>query len=72
MTRTVSQHYLDGIREGRAVLRDCPDTIQPEDYPGVLAGLETLCRDHPADSPMGQFHRGERDFWRNQLRKRST
>ena len=63
--QTVTQEYLDGIAEGRATLkRDGPDYAL--DHLDVL----TRCaRRFDAQSPVGQLLRGERDFWRNQVKK---
>jgi len=59
---TVTQAYLDGIREGRQTLK--------EHGPGVIADClavaERLCAMFDASSPVGQMARGERDFWRRQ------
>jgi hypothetical protein len=58
--------YLDGIREGR-------DTFRREGIANAAAHLDNLNRTiasgFAASSPVGQFLRGERDFWRNQIKK---
>ncbi len=59
----VTQSYLDGIAEGRALMRQ---GVTPAD---ALPNLAALCRQFAADSPVGQLYRGERDFWRLQLKK---
>jgi len=64
MTQTITAEYLDGIREGRSMLRQFPDT----DPAAALANVEATIRSgFPASSPVGQLLRGERDFWRGQL-----
>ena len=72
--QTVTSSYLDGIRDGRALLK----AWQAEGPVDVLAlasaSIDTLdrtCRQFDAQSPVGQYLRGERDFWRNQLKKRA-
>jgi hypothetical protein len=65
MPSTVSQHYLDGILEGRAWLKQYGMDM-------AEAHLDTLtrtARTFDAQSPVGQMLRGERDFWRNKLKK---
>lgn len=69
---TVTESYLDGIREGRSLLK----AWQAEglvDVPALarasIDNLNRLCRQFGARSPVGQMLRGERDFWRNQLKK---
>jgi hypothetical protein len=71
MSQTVSQQYLDGILEGRALLR----AWQAEGLTDVtelarasLTNVDRLCRQYDAQSPVGQLMRGERDFWRNKLK----
>jgi len=63
--RAVSAEYLEGIREGRAWLRK----YGAGDAAAVLDNLERTARTFAASSPVGQMLRGERDFWRNQLKK---
>jgi hypothetical protein len=61
---TVTAVYLVGIREGRIVLRELGITCARD----ILAGLEENCCRFSAQSPVGQMMRGERDFWRNQMK----
>jgi len=63
-SKTVTAEYLDGIREGRAWLRE----HGAEDAPALLDNLNRTCRMFAAQSPVGQMLRGERDFWRNQIK----
>ena len=64
MQTTVSEMYLEGIKDGR----------ERFDKYGVAVALDTLVnlnrtiRGFGAGSPVGQMLRGERDFWINQLR----
>ena len=70
--QTVSSSYLDGIREGRELLKVW-QAEGPVDVPALarasLVTLDRLCRQYGAQSPVGQMLRGERDFWRNQIKK---
>ncbi|MBH0113228.1 hypothetical protein I5E68_09745 [Novosphingobium sp. YJ-S2-02] len=61
----VSEEYLDGIREGRAWFKRYGMSDAREN----LDNLERTARTFAASSPVGQMLRGERDFWRLQLRK---
>ena len=75
MTQTVSQHYLDGIREGRAILKawkaeGMADTDLPTLAQAHLDNIKRTARSFDAQSPVGQLLRGERDFWRNKLKQR--
>ena len=70
--QTVTESYLDGIRDGRAILK----AWQAEGLVDVLAlarasidNLTRTCRQFDAQLPVGQYLRGERDFWRNQIKK---
>ena len=59
---TVSEYYLDGIREGREYFRE----HGAGDAVNHIERLRELCRRFSASSPVGQLFRGERDFWKNQ------
>lgn len=61
----VTAEYLMGIAEGRQYLRAYPDTSPREAFDGCV---RTIRSGFDAQSPVGQILRGERDFWRNQLR----
>ena len=64
--QTVSQHYINGISDAREEY----EAYGMEDAADRLANIEsTLKRFAGADSEMGQYLRGERDFWRNQIKK---
>lgn len=72
MTNAISQAYLDGIREGRSLLNawlaegldDVAELARVS-----LANAQERCRMFDASTDIGQLTRGERDFWRNQIRK---
>lgn len=64
MGNMVTQEYLEGIREGRAWLR----AHGSEDAALHLDNLNRTIKGFSASSPVGQRIRGERDFWRNQLK----
>lgn len=63
---TVTAEYLDGIREGRA-------TFKREGADNAAIHLNnlnlTIASGFAASNPVGQFLRGERDFWRNQINR---
>lgn len=62
--KTVTAEYLEGIREGRT-------TFKREGMENAQAHLDNLvstCRRFDASNPVGQMLRGERDFWRNQIK----
>lgn len=75
MTKIISQSYLDGIVEGRQLLKawqaegftDIPALAQAS-----LESLNRLCTMYDATNPVGQMMRGERDFWRNQIKKHQS
>lgn len=64
MAVTVSAEYLDGIREGRAWLKE----QGAGDARALLDNLERTAGMFDAQSPVGQMLRGERDFWRLQVK----
>ena len=75
MTQTVSQDYLDGISEGRAMLKAWKaEGMADADLPALaqahLDNIKRTARSFDAQSPVGQMLRGERDFWRNKLKQR--
>lgn len=66
-TQTVTAEYIEGIKEGRAILVKC----DPADI-GAQARLDNLnntIKGFCAASPVGQMLRGERDFWANQVKR---
>jgi hypothetical protein len=64
--KTVTQEYLNGIKEGREYLKkEKPDTATMRDI------LDTLRRTLKGfTGPVAETLRGERDFWINQLKLR--
>lgn len=66
--KTVTAEYLEGIREGREWFK----RYGIADAAAVLDNLERTIKGFAADTPVGQMLRGERDFWRNQIRKRGV
>lgn len=77
MAQTVSQEYLDGIRDARATLRkiqsgqdSCYSAAElPEFMQSEVEALNRTIKGFSASSPVGQMLRGERDFWRNQIKR---
>lgn len=65
MANAITQAYLDGISEGRAWVKK----HGLADAHAHLDNLERTCRMFDASSAVGQMLRGERDFWRNQIKK---
>lgn len=63
--KTVTAEYIAGIREGREWLK----LYGMEDAQENLDNLTRTCRMFEASNPVGQMLRGERDFWRNQIKK---
>lgn len=61
----VSAHYCDGIKSGREML----DKYGPGIARDELANLNSTIKGFAAYTPVGQFLRGERDFWKHQLTK---
>ena len=62
--KQVSSYYLDGIKQGREVLNN----HGAGDAMFMLDNLNATIKRFPASSPVGQQLRGERDFWKNQLK----
>lgn len=68
MKTEYSQWYIEGIKEGRAWL----EKYGMEDAQAVLDNLNSTIKRFAASSPVGQMLRGERDFWKNQLRGKNA
>ena len=64
MPKTVTSHYLDGIKTAREDFRIHGMEIAHEE----LAALDRTIKKFGADHPVGQMLRGERDFWKNQIK----
>jgi len=71
---TVTQAYLLGIRDERAVLREMQARGEYDpaiDAPAMLASIEqTRARGFSGD--MAEYMRGGLDFWRGQVAKLET
>lgn len=59
----VTQEYLQGIKDARAVFKAEGMQNAREHLDNLNSTIQGLC----ASSPVGQHLRGERDFWANQL-----
>ena len=74
MTQTVSQYYIEGISEGVSMWKawkaqGIADAELPAFAQAHLDNIKRTARTFDAQSPIGQRLRGERDFWRNKLKK---
>jgi len=65
MTQTVTAEYLMGITEARKFMRAYPHINPAMEIDTLTATIKLF----DAQSPVGQILRGQRDFWRNQLKK---
>lgn len=65
MSKIVTAEYIEGIKEGRADFK----RYGMVDAQARLDNLIATARRFDAQSPVGQMLRGERDFWRNQIKK---
>ena len=65
MQKPLTAEYIKGIKEGREWLK----RHGMADAGAILDNLERTARTFDAQSPVGQMLRGERDFWRNQIKK---
>ena len=65
-----TQAYIMGIKEGRALLTATP-SLDRVDIMDIIDNLtSTLKRGFSGD--VADMLRGERDFWKNQLKGRNT
>lgn len=62
-TQKVSTYYIEGIKSGREAFRKYGLGIAREE----LDTLKRTIKGFGRTSPVGQYLRGEFDFWRNQL-----
>ena len=60
----VSSSYCDGIVDGREVFKREGMSLAKEH----LDNLTATARTFDASSPVGQYLRGERDFWRHKIK----
>jgi len=62
--KQISEMYIEGIKEGRLMF----EKYGIDDAKEILKNLNNTIKGFPASSPVGQMLRGERDFWKNQLK----
>lgn len=67
--KTVSHYYIEGIKEGRALLAMIPDMTLLE-MQESYESCKRLALSH-SDETKDMF-RGERDFWKHQLKMRKN
>lgn len=63
--KTISQHYIDGIKEARKDFEREGLEYAAEHIKNLRS---TIKRGFPANHPVGQMLRGELDFWLNQVK----
>lgn len=63
----VTDSYILGIKEGRNTLKNHPE-LSPDDIRREIDSCTRLMRSY--SQPMKDVFKGQRDFWRNQLKKR--
>lgn len=68
-TQTVTAAYLLGIKEGRAFLRANPG-LSIDGMRACLATSQLLLRSG-FSGDVAEMFRGERDFWKNQIKRAS-
>lgn len=70
-TQTVSQSYLDGIRDERAILRQAIADGETDLAALARDMLDNINRTIAQgwSGEMAEYMRGSRDFWRNQVKK---
>ena len=70
MKNEVTQYYIEGVREGRHLLKTYgTEGVTIADR---IANLNSTIKGFSASSPVGQMLRGELDFWINQNKKVSV
>lgn len=62
----ISEAYILGIKEGRDYLRHNPGMTK-EDMQSAMANCASNMAKH--SQPMKDLFKGQRDFWRNQVKK---
>lgn len=72
--KTVTQSYLDGIKEGRATLRALGDNPSPDAIRSMFKSVQAQHKRsrgiaYGALSDFVELRRGEMDFWKNQVSK---
>jgi len=68
MIATVTDSYLLGIKEGRALLRSLPESPTLDELHRFAANCTDLLA-MGQSREMADMYRGERDFWRNQIER---
>lgn len=64
---SVTSEYIAGIKEGRSLLNANPETTEVEMKMHVIT-LNAMLKSGYS-KPMKDLFKGERDFWRNQIKK---
>lgn len=64
----VTEAYLLGIKEGRNHLNNFPELINDIETMQTIAYSSTVLAKN-SSGEMKEFHKGDRDFWRNQIKK---
>ena len=64
---TYTAEYIMGITEGRAFLRQFSPDL--EDMRHLEANCVDALKGYQSGGPVADMLRGERDFWRNQIKK---
>lgn len=68
MSTIVTAEYVSGIADARALWRALSEDERTADAAAYLAGTEATMRRFSA-GPVKEHLRGERDFWRAQVRR---
>ena len=66
MSQTVTDAYIDGIKEARLSLSIEGDAACPLEHLRLIGNANCLL----GSEPHADFLRGQRDFWRNQITKK--
>ena len=64
---TVTQEYIEGIHEGRSLLKSNPD-FNKADIQRMIENL-TMLINQGFGKPVADVFKGERDFWKSQAAK---
>lgn len=68
MSDTVTAEYVQGIADARDLWRMMPPCDRITEALAVLANIEATMRTF-SPGPVKDLLRGERDFWRNQVKR---
>jgi hypothetical protein len=66
MTKILSSYYIEGIKEGRGIHSQHGYLCPQNEY----ENCKELAKKHAG--PMKDFFLGQRDFWKNQIKKERT